>query len=444
MRSISPALMLFFLFLGNQGASAQTNYYVNFSYFVNHESKEADGYGQIDISPSGDVSGQICAFEDIDLNGQKRSSLGVVKVEGRKQQNMKLRFSVDQNADRRLKRILPTKPMKLSRDETGGTIGTLLPLSKMWRTPDNQANGEQSGVTLWDLPARFVPDAKYLSARLDDENRFDLSKFDGMSVDQAFNFMTTATWDIVITPSVVHVVYKPENRNAIADFVKQIDAHAYLVDPPLPACGNAFVEDIIRVPTLLEFYVARRLQTSGLAIAAYPEELPRSPPFAILALRSPSLTAKIRDTTRELDQRNDSLASFFDAELKSFLKEKRPKFSKPFEILRENLGVPGGYKAQVTGASISECHATGWEQFEIQILLTTYGDLSITLQAPSGYRAPGSLNTRPPDSRFKDNPLGDDRLSKIQDAFVDFLRRAGIADDKNASEPPSPEASCTL
>jgi hypothetical protein len=57
------------------------------------------------------------------------------------------------------------------------------------------------------------------------------------------------------------------------------------------------------------------------------------------------------------------------------------------------------------------------------------GSPGLIVNVIEGFEAPGPLNQRPPDTRFKENPLNDDRLGKIQEAFVDFLRRRGFASD---------------
>lgn len=65
------------------------------------------------------------------------------------------------------------------------------------------------------------------------------------------------------------------------------------------------------------------------------------------------------------------------------------------------------------------------------------------IQVVDGYAAPGSFAERPSDTRFKDNPLNDDQLGKIQDAFFDFLvgQKVGFPDPAN---PNASTSACNL
>ena len=58
------------------------------------------------------------------------------------------------------------------------------------------------------------------------------------------------------------------------------------------------------------------------------------------------------------------------------------------------------------------------------------------LDALEGYEAPGELTQRPSDTRFKDNPLDNDRLGKIQDSFYGFLVKKEVSSTSRYAGPP--------
>jgi hypothetical protein len=421
---IGPARLIAVVFapcLLCQSAAAKPEHYV-----VDSFGDTASGYAELETSSNGSVTGQICAYIEVSLDSQRdeRLILGTIKVAGKRDRNtMQLQFLTDEGS--KLKQMLPNGTVKFTSDKVD-FFGSSLPRLMTW-----QNDASRKGAV--NISFSQIPDT--ISASSDDRytylgnsrKKFDLAKFDKMSVDQALAFMPTLNLDDIVDPSFVNVVYSPKNRQRIADYLHRLLPAAHLVSPAIPDCGSPFIEDVVRVPSLLELYFSRQLQISGLVARAYPPRLPKAPPFAIISLRAPTLVADITSPSLAFDQKDAALASFFESQLKAFLSAKRPKFHGTWEVEQRNSGAPLAYRAHVTGASISQCQATGWEQFDIQLLLTSFDSgLSVDLQVVQGFQAPGSLSERPPDTRFKDNPLSDDRLEKIQDSFISFLKKRGI------------------
>jgi hypothetical protein len=421
----------------SQTANAATSDY-QISITRSSDNTHIEAYGQLETTATGSLLGRLCFSEGGSIDSPDRSNLGVVNVKGTiANRTLSVLFEEEGKTTPPLNKIIPRTSVALKKTDTA-SFGSILPEPK--RRWDTDGDAELQ-ISLMRLPQTYKSpkNFRYVSK---ENGRFDLAKFDKMDVTTAFRFMTTVKWDSLIAPTIVHVVYEPGRRAAVTEFLKQIDPSAQFFWPPVDTCGVKYVEDFVRVTPLLEFYVSRRLQTSGLVFAAYPEELPKTPPFVLLSLRSPSLIAKLKGET--LDQATHRFVDFFEQKLKEFLGAKRPKAINQFEIETQSAGVPFAYKARVTGASISECKGDGWEQFEIQVTLNAYEGLAIVLQAPSGFSAPGALTQRPPDGRFKEHVLNDESLAVIQDGFVDFLRRKGIADDGETSTLPAKKIACDL
>ena len=430
-------------FLMKEAALAKSDHYV-VSPFM-----DANGYAEIDVS-GGVVSGRICAFKDYEMDqpSMPRSILGVVNVQGQQNGNIiNLQLSTDSSE---LQKMQLPKTVKLFR--RNGSVYSdavdLFPRSKSlaWETSEN----EERAVSFSKIPNTISAPLSDRYANIlikEKEEKFDLKKFDHMNPEEALSFVLNANWqwDDIVSPSFVNVVYKPENRDLIAKYVKDISGAAFLTAPPVPDCGSPFVTDFIQVPPMLEFYFARQLQTSGLVARAYPDVQYKTPPFEVLTLQTSALVPDIKNSSLSIEKRDSLIARFFERELKAFLQAKRPSFAREsWEIERRDSGLPLAYRAKVTGALISQCQTGGWEQFDIQILpILAKGWSEIYVQVVAGFEAPGSLSQRPPDPRFKDNALSDERLKTIQDSFVNFLLKKGIADDEY-SDPPAPEIACHL
>lgn len=430
--------LVFAPYLLCQAATAQPEHYVVDAF------GEASGYAELETSPSGRVSGRICAYIDVSLAPpqDERSVLGGVKVVGTRDHNkMRLQFSTDEGP--KLKAMVPRGVVEFTSDKAG--FHSLLPRLITWQSvPDREGVVGLSFSQIPNVVSAAPADRYALETLGTNGEKFDLAKFDKMNVNQALAFMPTLDWEELVAPSYLSVVYMPKDRQKIANYLQKLSPAVHLVNPPISDCGSPFIEDSVRVPSLLEFYFSRQLQISGLVERAYPILLPKSPPFEVISLRAPSLVTDITSSALALDQKDEALASFFGSQLRDFLSAKRPKFPGTWEIEQRNSGAPLAFRAHVTGGAISQCQATGWEQFDIQLLLSTAEkSLAVDIQVVQGFEAPGSLSERPPDPRFKDNPLSDDRLQDIQDSFISFLRNRGITTKEPNNNPQTPIA-CPL
>jgi hypothetical protein len=401
-------------------ALAQSTYY---SAFFELGDASASGYAALDQHPDGRVVGKLCAYDDM-------QSLGTINIEGvRRSNTLIVKFAPDQKAARtKLKTILPTNAITLIRttEKPDYNLGNLLGQGPGWQT--KESGDEKPYFNFVEVRSDLGPEPQDRYARLSGarSTKFDLMHFDGLSPQQAFSLTLKTKWDEVIAPGTVHLIYKPSERKKISQFLTQFGNLVQFEGPAPPDCGAPFVEDTIDVYALLEFYFARRLQASGLVARAYPEELPRTPPFTPVPVRATELSNVIKDESHDFDERFVRIGAFFDAQLQKFVAEKRPRFQGPWQVTLKKSGSRAVYRWEVVGASISSCKRSGWEKFDIQIALTLSDRIEVSLQVVEAYQAPGSLAERPPDARFKDNPLTDEQMQKIQDGFYDFLVRQGV------------------
>ena len=65
-------------------------------------------------------------------------------------------------------------------------------------------------------------------------------------MNQALAFMPKINLDVIVSPSFVSVVYRPKNRQKIADYLHELLPAAHLVNPAIPDCGSPFIEDAVR------------------------------------------------------------------------------------------------------------------------------------------------------------------------------------------------------
>jgi hypothetical protein len=193
--------------------------------------------------------------------------------------------------------------------------------------------------------------------------------------------------------------------------------------------------NVINVPRGLEYFSARKLQVSGLVLSAHPMFSPNkllAPPFQVFE-QSNRVLAEILRGSLSNDDKLQKLTRLFDGWLYGFLHAKRPTFVGHWETARRNGGSPLIYRTQVVGPTVSRCQKTGWEMFDLQIIPTSIDETrsTIMMQVVEGYEAPGALKRRPPDGRFKDNPLNDAQLARIQEAVAAFFGRHGFIQEES-------------
>jgi hypothetical protein len=223
-------------------------------------------------------------------------------------------------------------------------------------------------------------------------------------------------------PAIVQAIIDPKNIAPAEKLLQQVDKG--ITFEACDACGAPFVWAEIHVPPMLELYLARRLQLSGLAVTAYASPLIADPPplaeFAIPGHKFDNLVLSGKNSLGEQDAR---LENYFRKLLISFLKQRRPGLIDKF-VIRRPPDRHFTYRFMITGPAISACNPNIWELVAVQILLQQYGDatgVGFILQVPYGGYAGGSLENPPPEARLQETKMTDAMLMDTQNAIGTFL-----------------------
>lgn len=423
--------------LSSQVLASTEYYYVSLS----NESDSFAAYAAIEKQDNGKVTGRLCSYDDsFEVGATPRlEALGTAKIEGTSsRKTLQLQIQAEDGASNRLKTVLADGKVKLEpKKDYGFSLEGILRNGDGWAMAPADEKAPQ--LTLGRIRKDIKLEARDRLAGLENEKKFDLRRFDKLSPEQALSLVAKTKWDEVIAPGTVQIVYRPSDRSKIIEFLGKFKGIAFS-GTSQPDCGAPYVEEGIVVPGLLEFYFARKLQTSGLVARAYPFELPRSPPVLELSLKSLELKNKFKPEEMTVAQRSEAAGDYVEAQLKKFVKDRRPSFQGQWEVRRRNSGSAFVYRWNVVGASLSECKQDLWESFDLQIAFTL-GDM-VTLQLLEGGQAPGKLTERPSDTRLKENKLNDESLGKIQESFHGFLVKQGVT-VSDTSDPAFTEA-CKL
>jgi hypothetical protein len=452
------------------------------------------GYAELDWSDDGNVSGHICVYEAARFaawtgtdwpDSSRNLDLGVVRVHGQirgasphppKPPSFEWPSTLKAKADlhlalpegpirERLDGVIKEGPIEFDYGEVShGYLNPPLWTRRGWQTPeppappsDDQAETNESGsktrtsspfgVRLTEIDGIAENQSVEVRRKRRGKREIKLARLAKMNPNQAFAFLARNVPTEPIVPGFVWLIYEPEKRDAINRFLAQFPG-AQLPEAPQPSCGAPVIQDGINVQHLLEHYIAARLVSSGLVRYAGPDFSPLSPPVEALGIKGTRVAAILEHAGFSIEQKSDQLATYFSSQLAAFVRYKRPRFPERWEISRRNSGAPMIYRAEVIGAVVSQCQSTGWESFTVQIMPSSWalsdGSPGVVVNVIEGFESPGPINQRPSDARFKENPLNDDRLSRIQEAFVDFLRRRGFNSADRTSDEGELSPPCRL
>ncbi|QIJ42592.1 hypothetical protein G7039_21660 [Rhizobium leguminosarum] len=422
------------------------------------------GYTELEWKDDASVSGRICVYEaanfaawvtgDFFAGRDDNVPLGSIKVEGHRigSDRVQVRLIPEASLPKRVRKIFPSKSLKLLATQEVGRIYLNPPLvfKDGWSThPQESGPYEESHefkITLGRIPDS-LPSVKpdeivILSSPNGVEREFDLTTVGKMTPEQALSIFARSPPAEPIVPGFLWLVYQPKKRSEIAKFLERFQG-ASLYSTPQSDCGAPYVQDGIQVPPMLEFYIAYHLQISGLVEHADADYSPLDPGITAVHISGSPVASLLEDTTIAISDKSYKLASIFDDAVRAFVKIKRPAFKGNWEFRAPSSGSPLIYRTEIVGPSISRCQKNGWEKFVLQMMPTTYSDdgtPSLLVNVIEGYRAPGSLDKRPPDARF-DHPLTDDQMRAIQDDLISFLNKRGFG---NVSKEADLSIACPL
>jgi hypothetical protein len=250
-------------------------------------------------------------------------------------------------------------------------------------------------------------------------------------------------------PGVVAVVYEPKRRAEIEQFLAKEGGGAHFGPLAPPDCGAPYVSDEVAVPGLLEFYYARLLQRSRLVLTSYPVVEGAGPEFFALRTVWKPVKAILADASLGIDQKDLKISNFIEPKIKAFFLARRPEFTGSGEMTRLNGGTPFVYRLQIVGPRFTVCDRKGWEKLVLQLIpmvgLAADGELGFVFQFEEGFFAPGALDRRPDDARFRENRIEDGALTELQGIMGRYLQQHGFVSDEGAAdEPAATEVACRL
>lgn len=450
-RYVKASAVLVLLVTNTTASSADPLYY--WVRLLRGGEGELNGYARIDRAADDSLSGVICTYDDISTAESPAAPLprGQLIITGtakgnKAEVNFRPGKDFDLSMSKRLGGIFHKYTLEhMDPADPSDTAEGMLLKNRGW---DRKPSDDKS---LWielhqveTIPARKERE-KYVYLGDDAVKKFYLSRFDNVSPTQAMSITSKLSMYGVIGPTIVHILYKPDETQSIVNWAKQYGSMvntAELGSVSKFACGSPFVESAVFVPPLLEFYFARKLQLSGLVERAYPEEEYLTPPFLTMEVHAKEVTGPMEQANLTVDQRFASANDFFQKKLKAFLKQKHPNYTGNWEVTTKASGGSFAYKWQIVGPAVSECKKNEWEMFNLMVAFTPGSGPTIMISALDGFSAPGSLDKRPSDTRFKENPLSNEQLGNIQDDFYGFLVDQGVGPGAKSSA--SDQSACSL
>jgi hypothetical protein len=438
---VRASSILIFLLVNTNVVSADPMYY-----WVRllRGGEELNGFAKIDTAPDSSLGGIICTYDDISSVDSPAAPLpkgrllisGIARG-GKAEVSLRPGKDFDVRMSKRLGGIFHKYTLeKMDPADLHDTAEGMLLKNRGW---DRNPLDEKS-LSIEFHQVEVVPDRKkreqFIYLGDDAGTTFDLGRFDKLNAAQAMSITSKLNIYGVISPTGVRVLFRPDKAQSIVTWAKQYGSMVNTVELDnlsKSSCGSPFVEGTVFVPPLLEFYFARKLQLSGLVERAYPQEEYLTPPFQTMEVHAKEVTAPMEQANLTVDQKLASAHGFFEKELGAFLKQRRPKYTGKWEVTSTASGGSFAYKWQVVGPSVSECSRNGWEMFNLMVAFTPGSGPTIMISALDGFRAPGPLDKRPSDTRFKENSLSDDQLGKIQDDFYGFLVDQGIGPGDKSS-----------
>ncbi|HYJ52501.1 MAG TPA: hypothetical protein VEW04_04955, partial [Allosphingosinicella sp.] len=258
-----------------------------------------------------------------------------------------------------------------------------------------------------------------------------LTIYDGFTREQAIAFEQRNQRAMLYTPGLVLAIVEPSNLRALQETLDRMGDGARVLNIELKDCGGGGMLVGISVPPLLEFWYARRLQTSGLVATAYPEGQGRDPgwtdPFVV---RNAAVIAAFRNPQVPLAAKYDALWNVFAQRLAAFARNRRPGFNAQGRVRRLGGGPVHIFRGEIVGRSLAICEQGRWEKLHIQatvIPADSVGVMSISIQISEGFFARGA--TPPSDERFRDNRIPDSDLERLQATIVAALQGQTTARD---------------
>ena len=393
-------------------------------------SRRFDAFLQLDWSRSPAVTGRLCLPD-----GSERRVSGSNPTDGKLQLTFDGSFTLTRGWSLR---SVTLERSQMTRDNVN-IIAWDAPISVNRRGDSNRQFGifRPSANADWSHFGSFDPysgdNVGLVSSNASDPQDFSLSNFDRHSRESFFNFILTnqlyvgdGGWD----PGKLHLAFRLDR---LPDLLRWMSGQPDRItfDPPISpnTCGAEAIFATLSVPPLLEFFYARRLQTSGLVLGAYPVALGAGPGMKFVATRDPGITRVFFDEGRSLEARDQVVRVKIVDTIRDFVTQRRPNFLRDGRIEPLDASQAFAIRMNLVGPSLTSCDARRWERLQFQALLTSTptqaNTITLMIQIQEGHFAPG--RQLPSDARFNENRIDDGALESLQALMAGFFIDRGFS-----------------
>ena len=215
-----------------------------------------------------------------------------------------------------------------------------------------------------------------------------------------------------------------------------------------PRCEGPVARVSISVSPFLEFYYVRKLQTSGVVLTAYVEQLGAGAGFASFRTKNKRFTELFSAANIRLEEKDRELWSLLHRHVRAFIEARRPDFKERGTIARLHSGGVQAlsYRMEIVGPAFAECTRNRWEKIVLQVVpqAVFMDNLILLFQIQEGFFAPSSADRRPDDARISENRIPDGRLQQLQDLLGGFLIGNGFFGDEQVVRASTEDVRCAL
>lgn len=254
-----------------------------------------------------------------------------------------------------------------------------------------------------------------------------LETYDRLSPDEAIAFEKKQIFSNtnVFEDRYVNVYADSSNFKSIQEFLSRLGHGTRILNSEIQDCNPTKLLFGVTVPEGLEVWYARRLQTSGLVIAAFPSIQAMDPSWSTaITLGSAAIAAAVRNAQLRDTEKYKIVWQEFDRILRRFVDKRRPGFSSSGSIARHGTSAVFMFRAEIAGKALAVCDTNRWEKMIVNATANSFdprnGHVVLAINFADGFFAKGPQ--APSQSRWQDNTITDGDLARLQDLFIGVLQ----------------------
>jgi hypothetical protein len=259
----------------------------------------------------------------------------------------------------------------------------------------------------------------------EDSTLYSLDVYDGLSPSEAIKFEKGKIFQELFNVGLVNIFADTSKFGALKETLDRLGHGARILNAELAACPPTPMLTTVSVPPGLEFWYARRLQASGLVVAAYPEILARDPSYSeAFPFASAAIAAALRNPQLDTSGKYKAIWQNLEQSLKRFAHARRPGYLSSGSVAPFGTAPEFMFRAELSGKALAVCDSDRWEKIIVNATANSFdkqrGQAELSVNFSDGFVAKGK---QPPgETRWRDNRIPDSDLGKLQELFTAFLR----------------------